>query len=933
MTWSQALVVMWLQFLVGAGLLLVAVRLGLRWVKQPVEKIRMIQAGLVVAIAAPLAMWLVPLPMLRLEIARQAPGASVETVRPDAGAEPAISHLSTRPRLAAVSPAPQREAGVVAEDAALPAIRVEETPVEQASASSAEPETGSRPSRFWTLAAWGLIAIHGTAALSLLAQWGIGLAALRRLYRSARGSTLDLEVAWNSLPGARGRDVELRISSAVDAPLTFGWRRPVVIVPSTMAGTGGTALTFCLAHEWSHIERGDVLTWRAVQWCQFLLWWHPAFWTLRRELRLSQDMLADDRAATIGQGSLEYSELLVDLARQRMPVRFASALTFLDHPSQLTKRVRMLLQPPVSLRSRCSWKFSIAATLVAIGSLLLIGSVRVEATPRGGPARQLAAADDVKPAGDSREKPAESKPQEKENKPQPAEAGKDADELHYTAIVVDKYTGKGIPGATVIVRRSELTSQKNEVIEESKHNTDADGKYSFVIPPAQTAIGALYIELDVEHPEYADRKRFGYALSMIRKNEKLGERPFFENVELWPSEPITGTVLDPDGHPLPAVRVQGYSKSNASDFREYGSFTEATTGEDGKFRLSMIKGGVGVFWVIPNDFAITSRPVGKDRGDVGMIRLQPGSRVSGTVLNAAGKPVGGAPITLSYQSGGTEDVNGLPVASSTSRSTQADDDGHFAFDPLPDGLYRLNVDEYATVKNRGGQRIEINDVFIPMTVTLKEGTPAAPVKFQAAPHVMFNAQIYDSKGEKTRGHEIFLFGQMDGQWWHQSGRPNAEGTIAVKVPHGLEQVRVQLMTNEHGALRFRRGKGKQLEHRLDDIDLGTLNDDVEGFEIIRYKAPLVLISAVDEAGQPIKDFRVSAAYPWGQQRYVLEGELRSDLSFEHQKDGRYRTSQMLPDEKVKFTVTAKGFETATEEVSLPEGESKELEFKMKRSAE
>ena len=38
----------------------------------------------------------------------------------------------------------------------------------------------------------------------------------------------------------------------------------------------------------------------------------------------------------------------------------------------------------------------------------------------------------------------------------------------------------------------------------------------------------LYIELDVEHPDYATRDGFGYALSMIRKNEKLNERPFFE---------------------------------------------------------------------------------------------------------------------------------------------------------------------------------------------------------------------------------------------------------------------------------------------------------------------------------------------------------------------------------------------------------------------
>ena len=113
--------------------------------------------------------------------------------------------------------------------------------------------------------------------------------------------------------------------------------------------------------------------------------------------------------------------------------------------------------------------------------------------------------------------------------------------------------------------------------------------------------------------------------------------------------------------------------------------------------------------------------------------------------------------------------------------------------------------------------------------------------------------------------------------------------------------------------------------------MGTLNDDVNGFEIIRYKAPLVLVSAVDEKQEPIKDFHVAAAYSWGKQQYVLEGEQRSDLSFEHQQDGRYRTSQMLPDEDVKFTVTAKGYESASETVRLPEGESKELVLTLKKS--
>src|SRR5262249_14014373 len=121
--------------------------------------------------------------------------------------------------------------------------------------------------------------------------------------------------------------------------------------------------------------------------------------------------------------------------------------------------------------------------------------------------------------------------------------------LHYKGTVVDKDTGRPIAGATVVVRRSIYRSEENRVLQETGHTTGADGTYSFTIPPEQSASPYLYIELDVEHPDYATRAGFGYALSMTRKNEKLNERPFFETIELRPAKPITGRVETPEGEP------------------------------------------------------------------------------------------------------------------------------------------------------------------------------------------------------------------------------------------------------------------------------------------------------------------------------------------------------------------------------------------------
>jgi len=928
MSSSQVLVVTWIEWAAAGALLLLAARIALGRVRQPADRIMLILITFGAAALIPALMALAPIPAWRLGLVAAPNGEPVSP--PPASGEAADLSRSEPPQERGpvlLSPSPH----IVVDAAPAEAVRREAAPA-MGNAVPAPVPRGPNP---WLIAAAALIVVQAAASLFLAFQWLVGMAHLRKLVSASVPASSSLSDLWREVTAGRGGSVRLRVSDAVDTPLTFGWFSPTVIVPGAVAAGDPRALRFCLAHEWSHVDRRDLFAWGFSGLCEFGLWFQPLYWMLRRELRVCQDLLADDRAAAAGGDSIEYSELLVRFARNRVGKPVAGAMAFLDRPSQLARRVRTLLAPGLSLKARAGVAFCLLAGTGVLTGALLLSAVRMSAvqaaeqkpavvetnreTPSALPSSETAATKVV-------EKPA--------NTPAPDEKKSKEETLHYGGSVVDKQTGKGIAGAMVVVRRSKSNAQENTIIEESKHTTDADGKFAFVIPPEQVAISALYIELDVDHPDYAARKGFGYALSMIRKNEPLGERPFFEKTELDPSDPVTGVVVDPSGKPLAGVKLQGYSKASAADFRDYGSFTETRTDDAGKFRLPLVKGGVGVMWVLPKDFASTSRAINKERGDLGTITLRPGVRVSGRVLNVAGEPIAGIPVNIDYSGDGNETVNNLPVATSIERSALSDKEGRFAFDPLPSGSYRVIPEEHRSDPiERDRTKYKIPGVFLPLTVKIQEGTPAAPIEIQASPHVVVHAQIYDSQGKKTRGHEFFLFGQLDGQYWFGQGRPDAEGTIAVQVPHGLENVRMQLMTNEHGALRFRRGPGKELENRKDDVELGTLNDDIEGFEIIKYKAPIVIVKAVDVSGALVPGYRVAAAYPWGMQRYILEGEQRSDLSFEKQNDGRYRTSQMLPDEDVKFTIAAAGYETATETVRLPEGETKELVVTLKKAAE
>ncbi len=86
----------------------------------------------------------------------------------------------------------------------------------------------------------------------------------------------------------------------------------------------------------------------------------------------------------------------------------------------------------------------------------------------------------------------------KKDAPSKASQGKP---IGYTGLVFDKVTKKPIAGAVVTVRRTTYGDPKGEkTLEESKHTTNAEGKYSFIVPPEQSAEHFLYIELDVERP-------------------------------------------------------------------------------------------------------------------------------------------------------------------------------------------------------------------------------------------------------------------------------------------------------------------------------------------------------------------------------------------------------------------------------------------------
>ncbi len=117
------------------------------------------------------------------------------------------------------------------------------------------------------------------------------------------------------------------------------------------------------------------------------------------------------------------------------------------------------------------------------------------------------------------------------------------------------------------------------------------------------------------------------------------------------------------------------------------------------------------------------------------------------------------------------------------------------------------------------------------------------------------------------------------------------------------------------------------------MELDKVDDDLTNIEIVKYVSPIVQVSAVDETGRPVKDVKLAGLYANDDKTFTPTATgMPSHMFFEHQSDGRYRTSQMMPDVKTTFTARADHYEDASETVTLPEGGQRQIKLTLKKKA-
>jgi TonB family protein len=223
----------------------------------------------------------------------------------------------------------------------------------------------------WTLsrseAALALLALGVTARLAWLA---VGLWRLRRYRKHSH--------PWRE-PSAHGPKVLL--SREISSPVTFGFLRPVILLPARFPQLDRRMQDAILCHERLHIERRDWLFTFSEELVRAVFWFHPAIWWLLGEIQLAREQAVDRAVVERTQARDEYVDALLAIAGAGARLDLAPAPLFLRR-RHLKQRVVSILKEVRMSKTRWISGLAASLTVLAAACWLVTSTFPLAASPQ-----------------------------------------------------------------------------------------------------------------------------------------------------------------------------------------------------------------------------------------------------------------------------------------------------------------------------------------------------------------------------------------------------------------------------------------------------------------------------------------------------------------------------------------------------------------------
>ena len=161
-----------------------------------------------------------------------------------------------------------------------------------------------------------LVAVYVAGAIVVLLPTAIAFARVRRALSSASPAGREWDGLLNDSRNRLGirRRVRLLVSRDVGVPVTWGFLRPVVLLPASISQWTADERRLALVHELTHVRRDDWLFAIVARVACAAYWFHPGMWWVARRLHEDCEIACDDAVLASGARQSDYAGLLVRAA-------------------------------------------------------------------------------------------------------------------------------------------------------------------------------------------------------------------------------------------------------------------------------------------------------------------------------------------------------------------------------------------------------------------------------------------------------------------------------------------------------------------------------------------------------------------------------------------------------------------------------------------
>jgi TonB family protein len=221
---------------------------------------------------------------------------------------------------------------------------------------------------------------HGLA-FPELALWILGAGALGRLLWLAAGFWRLRQYRQQSRPFGIREGAVLLLSGDLAGPVTFGLRRPVVLLPARFPDLEGSAQEAILCHELLHVQRRDWLFTIAEELVRAAFWFHPAMWWVLGEIGLAREQEVDRQAVERTRAPEAYLDALLAIAGAKPHLDLAPAPPFL-RKRHLKRRVLCILKQVRMSKTRLVSSLAAALVLLAAAGWFVTATFPLAAAPQ-----------------------------------------------------------------------------------------------------------------------------------------------------------------------------------------------------------------------------------------------------------------------------------------------------------------------------------------------------------------------------------------------------------------------------------------------------------------------------------------------------------------------------------------------------------------------